>query len=127
MDGRAWRCKLVEYGDQAPLAQVLADFPQGAPGQALASQRPVVQHGAVIAFERTATAHRVRLAIDDELPSARLVRLGPECQAAMPGQPARMPRRAVPPEGGRAGGDGPAGGGRPDRGAARGLPAARAE
>src|SRR5690606_9101343 len=115
MDGRAWRCKLVEYGDQAPLAQVLSDLPQGAPGQALASQRPVVQHGAVIAFERTATAHRVRLAIDDELPSARLVRLGPECQAAMPGQLVGMPRRAVPPEVGRAGDDGPAVVGQLDR------------
>jgi len=53
-DAHGRRGQVFQHADQPPCPQILAHFPQGAPGQALPGQRPVMQHRAVVAGQAPA-------------------------------------------------------------------------
>jgi len=75
------RGELVEHAAQAPAAKVLAHFPQRAPREPAPGERPVVQHGSVVALDARRHAQRNDAPVDGELPAARLVAVAAEGQA----------------------------------------------
>ena len=90
--GASWSSSTVT---RRPDGEVVADFPQRAPREPHAGERPVVQHRAVVARERPGHALDDGRTVDDEAPAALRGRALAEGQAAMLREVGGSHRRAV--------------------------------